>query len=184
MNYSDTITFVANSLAKKFSEVYHSAEIINIFEAGKIVDRFPAINKDGEWIPLSPTDVKDTIYIRRIGDDTVNQEARLGSCMKSYVMNGQLRIVYFNMNGDSARSMFDLLQSVLIQGVKVVRVVRDKFKLLQDESTGEYNFSPKTVYLAVDITIYWDLFPDTCEQDFCVSVDNPIKKCAPIIQES
>jgi hypothetical protein len=184
MTYSEVILSLANNLATGFCEVYHSVELVYIFEDGQVVEKFPSIPRAKEWIKLAPTDVKDTIYIRRNGDDFVSEELRLSSCSKSYKMRTPLRIVYFNQNGDSAQALFKMMQSVLLQGIKISGVVRDKFKLLRDESSGEYNFNSKSVYVAVDVHAFWELVTDTCEQDFCISIDNPIKKCEPIITES
>lgn len=183
MKYNEIILSVANRLAEKFSQVYHSAYIVNIQDKDQ-VHKFPAIDKGNDWLNLSPADIQDTIYIRRNGDDIMSEEVRIGSCMKAYKMRTPLRVVYFNSWGDEAKIMFDMMNSLLGQSIKITGIVRDKFKLLRDESNGEYSFGSRDVYLAVDINIFWDLFPDTCDQDFCVSVDNPVKKCDPIIIES
>jgi hypothetical protein len=184
MKYSEIILSLTENLSTSFCEVYHSAELVYIFEDGQVVEKFPAIPKMKEWIKLAPTDVKDTIYIRRNGDDFMNEELRLSSCGKAYKMRTPLRIVYFNQNGDAAQALFKMMQSILLQGIKITGVVRDKFKLLRDESSGAYNFNSKTVYVAVDVHAFWELLPDTCDQDFCLEINNPIKKCEPVITES
>ncbi len=184
MIYKDIIEALVLRLAEKFGEVYHSAEIVTIFDQGKITEKFPAINLGKEWLSLAPTDVTDTIYIRRNGDDSMSQEIAIGSCAKAYKMRTPLRIVYFNDNGNSEQALFNLMQATLSQSIKPVTIIRDKFKLLRDESMGEYNFSPTTVYLAIDVNIFWDLMADRCDQDFCITVDNPVKKCEPILEES
>lgn len=182
MTYTDIIQNLVNNLAEKFSEVYHSAELVRIFDEGKLKEKFPGINRGREWIELAPTDVTDTIYIRRNGDDNLSEEIRLGSCTKAFKMRTPLRIVYFNDHGNSEKALFDLMQAVLSQSVKPVTIIRDKFKLLSEESTGDYDFSPMTVYLAIDVNIFWDLLSDKCDQDFCITMDNPIRKCEPVIE--
>jgi hypothetical protein len=184
MKYNEVIQSIANRLSQTFCEVYHSAEIIKIFDNGQITEQFPAIDRGKEWITLAPTDVKDTIYIRRNGDDSYSEEVKMGSCMKAFKMRTPLRIVYFNINGNTERSLFNLMQGVLTQSVRISGIVRDKFKLLREESSGEYNFKPTTVYVAVDVYAIWDLFPDNCEKDFCIELPNPIQKCEPIIAQS
>lgn len=181
MKYNEIIEQIASNLSESFSEVYHSVEIVTIFDDGKISEKFPAINLGKEWLSLSPADVKDTIYIRRNGDDTLQEELRLGSCTKSYKMRTPLRIVYFNMNGDD-KALFFMMQAILSRYVRPVAVIRDKFKLLREESNGAYNFSAKTVYVAIDVFASWDLLADNCDQDFCIELDNPIKKCEPIVE--
>lgn len=182
MKYNEIILSVANKLAENFSAVYHSAYLVTI-QDGDQVHKFPVIDHGKEWITLSPQDVNDTIYIRRNGDDALNEEVRIGSCMKAFRMRTPLRVVYFNTTGNEPQVMFKLMNSLLGQSIKITGIIRDKFKLLRDETSGQYNFS-NDVYVAIDIQVFWDLFPDRCEQDFCVSVDNPIKKCDPIIVES
>ncbi len=176
MKYSEVIESIALNLVGRFSEVYHSADIITISEGGKTV-KFPAISKDSEWINLSPSDQQETVYIRRASDDDVIDELKLTSCGHEYKMRSLLRVVYFNDNSDNSNeSLFKLMQSVLTQGIKLKSIVRDKFKLLKDESSGDYNFGPKAAYFAIDIYALWQLTSDTCEQDFCSTIDNPIKK--------
>jgi hypothetical protein len=182
--YSEVITNLINKLSESFCEVYHSAEQVTIFEDGQISDRFVAVNKQNNWLNLSPSDVKDTIYIRRNGDDISVKELQLGSCTKAFKMRTPLRIVYFKMYGNHGEALFKLMQSVLMQGLTINGIVQDKFRLLTDESTGAYNFGPKTIYLAIDVYAFWDLMPDTCEQDFCIEIENPVRKCEPIVENS
>ena len=171
MTYSEVILNIANSLLVNFDEVYHSAEIIQTDN-----ERKPTVVLNDEWIDLSPTDQKETIYIRRNGDDEVMDELKLGSCIKSYKMRSQLRIVFFKDNAvNHSEILAHLLQSVLVGGTKLSKVVRDKWKLRKDESTGEYDFGPQTAYFAIDIYAFWELKPDVCDQDFCTTLDNPIK---------
>jgi hypothetical protein len=178
MTYSETIQAIANNLAERFCEVYHSAELIFLTDENKKQVKFPAINKDQEWIKLAPEDTEETLYIRRNGDDEVFEELRISSCSKAYRMRSPLRIVYFRDNTKSSEEpMFKLMQSVLLSNTRLRGIIRDKFKLLKDESTGDYSFKPTTVYLAIDIYAFWELQPDVCEQDFCIDIDNPIIKC-------
>lgn len=184
MTYTDIIGSLVNRLAENFAEVYHSAEQVRIFDNGKLSEFFPAINHGKEWVKLAPEDIHDTIYIRRAGEDSVADQMRIGSCVKAYKMRTPLRIVYFKDNGNSQQALFYLMQAVLSQSVALTTIIRDKFKLMREESNGAYNFSPATVYLAIDVSIIWDLLSDKCDQDFCVKLDNPVKKCDPIIIES
>ena len=178
MKYNEVILSVANKLAEKFPVVYHSAYLVTI-QDGDVIHKFPAVDHGKEWVQLAPTDVNDTIYIRRNGDDFMSEELKLGSCMKAFKMRTPLRVVYFATSGNEPKIMFDMMNSLLGQSMKIVGIVRDKFKLLRDESNGQYNFT-NDVYLAIDIHIFWDLFPDNCEQDFCVTVDNPVQKCVTV----
>jgi len=181
MTYQEVILNLSNSLLTKFDEVYHSAEIVTTDENEKL----PTVVLKNEWISLAPTDQKETIYIRRNGDDDVVEELKLGSCIKSYKMRSQLRVVYFEDYADKHNEIIaHLLQSVLIGGTKLVRMVRDKWKLKKDESSGDYVFKPTTAYFAIDIYVFWELKPDNCEEDFCVDIENPIKKCLVTVTES
>lgn len=172
MKYSETIENLAQSVLVNFDVVYHSAEIVTI-DSGK----FPAINLKDEWENLSPTDQRETIYIRRNGDDEVLEDLKLGGCIKSYKMRSQLRIVYFKDHAKNHDEILTkLMQSVLIGGTKLNRVIRDKFRLLKDESSGTYNFGATSAYFAIDIYALWTLQPDTCDEDFCIDIVNPLKK--------
>lgn len=174
MNYSDSISILANNLLTEFNEVYRDAEII-VNDKGV---RQPAVAVADEWISLVPTDQKETIYIRRNGDDDVQEELKMGSCVKSYKMRSPLRIVYFKDHVKKHNEILSkLMQSVLVQHTKLRAIVRDKWKLLKDESSGDYNFGATTAYFALDISVLWDLQPDTCTEDFCVEIENPLKKC-------
>lgn len=176
MTYPETIQLLTANLSSNFDTVYHSAEVITI-ESKNSKDKFPAITKDNEWIKLAPTDIKEGVYIRRNGDDEVSRELKLSSCGKAYEMRSQLRIVYFKDNAKNHEEiLFKLMQSALTQSTKIKSIIRDKFKLLKDESTGDYNFKPTTCYFAIDIYGFWNLNHDMCEQDFCIDVENPVCK--------
>lgn len=181
MTYQDIIINLSNSLLTYFNEVHHSAEIVQTEDQ----DKLPTVTLKDEWISLAPTDTKETIYIRRNGDDDVVDELKLGSCIKAYKMRSQLRVVYFKDNAKNQNEVLShLLQSVLIGGTKLNKVIRDKWKLKKDESSGDYSFGPQTAYFAIDIYIFWELKPDNCDEDFCLTLDNPIKKCLTEIIES
>lgn len=174
MKYSEIIENLSNSILINFDEVWHSAEIV------KADDTFPGAPLDDEnWENLAPADNKgETIYIRRNGDDEVVEELKIASCGKSYKMRSQLRIVFFKDHVEKHNEILHkLMQSVLISGTKLNKVIRDKYKLLKDESSGEYSFGPNTAYFAIDIYALWHLVPDTCENDFCLTIENPLKKC-------
>lgn len=173
MNYAETIRTLANNLLVNFDEIYYNAEMV-VNDKG---ERHPAIALKNEYLPLSPTDQREVIYIRRNGDDEVLSEERLGSCITSYKMRSHLRIVYFKDNcKEHEKVVHNLMQSVLIGNTKLNKIIRDKFKLKKEESSGEYNFGASTAYYAIDIYIHWNLQPDTCEQDFCIEGENPLKK--------
>lgn len=173
MNYSETIVNIANNILINFDEVFHSAEII-INDKGI---KKPAVAFGSEWLSLAPSDQNETIYIRRNGDDEVYDELKLGSCIKSYKMRSTLRIVFFKNNANNhSEILFKLMQSILITGTKLKTIIRDKWKLKKDESSGEYNFAADTAYFAIDIYAFWDLIPDNCDQDFCADIINPLKK--------
>jgi hypothetical protein len=172
MTYQEVIVNLSNSLLVNFDHVYHSVEIIHVDDA-----RVPVINRANEWIYLAPDDQAQTLYIRRNGDDEVMEELKLGSCIKAYKMRSQLRIVYFEDYAEKHNEIISrLLQSVLIAGTKLNRVIRDKWKLRKDESTAEYVFKPTTAYFAVDIYAFWELKPDSCDEDFCIDISNPFCK--------
>lgn len=172
MKYAEVILLLANNLVSYFDEVYHSAEIVAADDI-----KFPAAAKENEWISLSPSDTKETIYIRRNGDDEAVEDLKLGGCIKSYKMRSQLRVVYFKDNADCHSDILrNLMQSVLVTKTKLNRIIRDKYKLLKDESSGEYKLGPKAAYFAIDIYILWELMVDECEQD-CIELENPLKKC-------
>lgn len=173
MTYTEIIQNLANSVLTRFDEVYHSVEIIKN-DNGLIL---PAIARGDEWIDLAPSDQRETIYIRRNGDDEVQEELKIGSCMKTYKMRSSLRIVYFKDHAEKHREIIQgLMQSVLIGSVKLRSVMRDKYKLQKDESSGAYNFGPTTAYFAIDVYAFWDLRPDTCDYDYCEELENPLKK--------
>ncbi len=172
MKYAEVISLLANNIIEYFDEVYHSAEIVTADDI-----KFPATALENEWIPLSPSDTKETIYIRRNGDDEVTEDLKLGGCVKSYKMRSQVRVVYFKDNAECHGDILrNLMQSVLVTKTKLNKIIRDKYKLLKDESSGEYKFGPKTAYFAIDIYILWELMVDECE-DLCVELENPLKKC-------
>lgn len=183
MNYAETISTIANSIASTFDEVYFDAEII-VNDKGI---KKPAIALNDEWISLAPTDQRETIYIRRNGDDEVLEELKLGSCIKSYKMRSSLRIVFFkHVANNHSEIIFRMMQSVLITGTRLKAILRDKWKLKKDESSGDYNFKASTAYFAIDIYALWNLIPDSCEQAFCVDIINPLKResCPAVVQES
>ena len=173
MTYQEVILNLANSLLVHFDEVHHSAEIVQTEDQ----DKLPTVTLKNEWISLAPTDTKETVYIRRNGDDEVMDELKLGSCIKSYKMRSPLRVVFFKDNVELHNEILaHLLQSVLIGGTKLTKVIRDKWKLKKDESSGDYHFGAKTAYFAVDINVFWELKPDNCEEDFCQDIVNPLTK--------
>jgi len=172
MTYAEIIQTIATNLSTEFDEVYFNAEIVTAEDK-----KFPAITNKDEWVNLTPTDQRETVYIRRKGDDEVQEELKLGSCIKAYKMRSQLRIVYFKDHASNhSEILYKLVQSVLINNTKLNKVIQDKWKLQKDESSGSYNFGATTAYYAIDIYAYWTLQPETCEQDFCVDIVNPLKK--------
>ncbi len=174
MTYNDITQILATNLLMDFDEVYINAETI-VNDQGV---KQPAVSLHDEWISLVPTDQKETVYIRRDGNDEVIEDLKIGSCIKSYKMRSSLRIVYFKDHAKNHNEIISkLMQSVLIGGVKLKSIIRDKWKLLKDESSGDYNFGATTAYFAIDIYAVWELQPDICEQDFCIEIDNPLKKC-------
>lgn len=170
MNYNEVIEELSQSLLQKFKEVYRHVEIIRPEK-----EYFPVVSNN--WEPkLSPTDQKETLYIRRNGDDEVVEELKLSSCVKSYKMRSSLRVVYFKDNAkDQNQILSNLMYSVLIAGTKLRSIIRDKWKLLKDESSGDYNFKPTTAYFAIDIYALWELKTDTCEE-ICIEIINPLCK--------
>lgn len=176
MSYTEIIQSLSINLSKYFDTVYHSAEIVNLKDK-----KFPAIGNVNEWDELSPTDQKEIVYIRRNGDDQMWEEQRVSSCSKDYKMRSKLRIVYFKDNANNPEEiLFKLMQSVLITGTKIESIIRDKYKLQKDESSGEYSFKATTAYFAIDIYAFWNLSHNVCEQDFCIELDNPVKKCVTV----
>lgn len=172
MTYALIIDILSTSIIGYFDEVYHSAEIVNLEK-----EKFPAVSIANEWINLSPSDQKKTIYIRRNGDDEVIGELGLGSCTKSYRVRSGLRIVFFKDHAKNHGEILSkLMQSVLVGGTKLNKITRDKWKLLKEESSGDYNFGATSAYFAIDIYALWDLQPDICEQDFCADLENPLKR--------
>ena len=175
MNYAETISQISLNLSKYFDNVYHSAELIYNDKNQKT----PAVPVSDEWVDLSPTDQKETVYIRRNGDDSMVYQQGIGSCAKAYKMRTPLRIVYFQDHTNLHYGIISkMMQAVLIQHTTLTRVIRDKWKLAKEESSGEYAMGATTAYFAIDIDMLWDLLPDDCENDFCVEVDNPLKQCS------
>lgn len=173
MRYPEIISFLSNNILVNFDEVYHSAEIITNDKG----IRQPAISLNDEWISLAPTDQKETIYIRRNGDDEVVEDLKLSSCSKSYKMRTALRIVFFRDHAKNhGQILSNLMQSVLIGFTKLKSITRDKWKLKKEESSGDYNFGATTAYFAIDIYAIWHLQADTCGEDFCEDIINPLKK--------
>lgn len=177
MTFSEVIQNLAGNIIVNFDEVYTNAEIVNITDAGKLTEKFPAVSVADEWINLVPTDQRETIYIRRNGDDEVVEELKLGSCVKSYRMRSQLRIVFFKDHAKNHNEIIaHLMQAVLVTGTKLKSIIRDKWRLQKDESSGDYNFGATTAYFAIDIYALWTLQTDTCEEDFCIDIQNPLRK--------
>lgn len=175
MTYSEIISLITNKLVGYFDEVYHSAEIITTDANVK----FPAITDGDGWLSLVPTDQREIIYIRRNGDDEMISDLGIGGCMVAYKMRTPLRIVYFK---DHAQNLDSILSKILIASLvshtTIRSVIRDKWKLMKEESSGDYNFGATTAYFAVNIYANWQLIPDKCEEsDFCITIDNPVKKC-------
>lgn len=177
MTYSQVIENLSNSILQRFEEVYHSVEIFTNDKDEKL----PVVSSDYD-IVLAPTDQRETIYIRRNGDDEVVDDLKLTSCGKAYKMRSSLRIVFFKDHAKQHNKILSqLMQSVLINGTKLKGVIRDKFKLQKDESTGDYKFDESTAYFAIDIYALWHLIPDTCDDDFCIELENPLKKCTVVV---
>lgn len=173
MTYSETMMMLAGKLLENFEVVYHSAEIIVNDQSIKQ----PAIQKEDEYISLVPDDAKEIIYIRRAGDDESIDSLRVGSCITSYKMRTPLRVVYFKDKTDCHNEILaKLMQSVLVKNTKLRAIVRNKWQLMKDESSGDYNFGPTTAYFAIDIYALWDLLPSSCEEDFCAEIDNPLTR--------
>jgi hypothetical protein len=173
MTYSETIQNLATNLITYFDKVYHSAEII----VSDTQVKLPAVPINDEWFSLAPSDQSETVYIRRNGDDEVMEDLKLSSCVKSYKMRSSLRIVYFKDNAKNFQEILhNLTQSCLVVNTKLNRIIRDKWRLQKDESSGNYNFGATTAYFAIDIYALWELKSDTCE-DLCLTIDNPLKKC-------
>lgn len=180
MTYNQAITNLANSIFKSFDEVFFNAETVVINNT----DKFPAISVNSEWINLSPTDQKETLYIRRDGDDEILQQLKLGSCEKAYQMKSPLRVVFFKDNATDHELIFSKLrQTVLISKTQLRAIRRNKWNLLKQESSGNYNFGPMTFYIAFDIYVLWELIPESCEDDFCSDIVNPLKRlpCSAIV---
>lgn len=175
MTYPEIIQSLATSLTGYFDTVYHSVEIITDENKSKM----PAYPSGDEYLPLIDLDQQEYVYIRRNGDDEVFEEEKLSSCKKAYKMRTPLRIVYSRDNASNqAEVLYKLMQGVLIQGTKIKGVVRDKFKLAKDESSAKFSLSANTIYLAVDVFVFWSLRPDNCDQDFCFDLENPLKNCS------
>lgn len=170
MRYSETITNIANNLLTDFAEVYHSVEIVTIDNIRK-----PMVAVGTEWVDLSPTDEGERIYIRRAGDDEVLDRLKIGSCTNDYAMRTPLRLVYFRDHAsDPGRVLWLLMQSILVGSVRLRSIILDKTKLQKDESSGAYEFGPRTIYIALDFYVMWDLIRSECEEDFCEVIPNPI----------
>lgn len=173
MTYNEVIQNLCQNALNHFDEIFHSAEII-VNDKGI---KQPAIALNDEWISLAPTDQKETIYIRRNGDDEVMEEMKLSSCGKSYKMRTALRIVFFRDHAKNHSAILsNMMEAVLTGFIKLKSITRDKWKLKKEESSGDYNFGATTAYFAIDIYAIWYLQPDKCEEDFCEEIDNPIKK--------
>lgn len=171
MKYSEVILNLSNSILDNFDEVYHDAEIITNDSGLKL----PAVSKLDEWVDLSPSDQKEIIYIRRNGDDYVYEDLKLGGCIKAYKMTTSLRVVYFKDYCKNQNEVFSkLLQSVLIGGIKLKSIIRDKFRLQKDESSGDYKLGAITAYFGINVDIFWELTPSTCDEDFCTEIENPL----------
>lgn len=164
MNYFESIELITANVKNYFDTVYYHAEIVSN-DANK---RFPAIAQGDDWKDLSPTDQQEVLYIRRNGDDEAIDELKIGSCGKSYQMKTPLRVVFFKDHAENQNQIFfNLSQSVLVVGTKLKAIKRDKWKLIKEESSGDYTFGATTAYFAIDFYVLWRLIPDKCDQDFC-----------------
>lgn len=181
MKYSEIIEILANRVINHFDEVYYGAELVTVDNK-----KFPAVIAGDEWIDLSPTDQKETIYIRRAGDDSVEHTNNIGSCAIGYKMITPLRIVFFKDHEQFPdQVLFKLLKIALTPKTRLRSIIRDKFRLAKEETSGEYGLGASTAYLAIDIYAIWDLLPESCdESDLCISIDNPLKKCTTTINNN
>jgi hypothetical protein len=178
MNYTESIEKIANRVLENFDQVYHSVEIIQNDNG----ERIPAYSVGDEYKDVVFSDTQETVYIRRNGDDEVQEELKLSSCSKSYRMRTPLRIVYSkDHEKNHAEIIFKLMQSILIGGTKLKGIVRDKWKLVKDESSAKLNLGATSAYFAIDIYILWELMSDTCENDFCLTIENPLIKCPVVV---
>jgi CRISPR/Cas system CMR subunit Cmr6 (Cas7 group RAMP superfamily) len=174
MTYSESILNLANSLLQSFDEIHHSVEIIQNDKGEKL----PAYPLEDEFIDVVFSGQKETVYIRRNGDDEVMEELKISSCSKSYKMRTLVRIVYSkDFAKDHNTILFKLMQSALIGGTKLKGIVRDKWKLQKEESSARLRLGATSAYFAVDLYVFWQLLPDTCEQEICLTLENPLKKC-------
>jgi hypothetical protein len=177
MTYGESILNLSNSLLQSFDEVFHSVEIIQNDKGEKL----PAYPLEDEFIDVVFSDTKETVYIRRNGDDEA-EELKIGSCVKSYKMRTPVRIVYSQDQAkDHNTILFKLMQSVLIGGTKLKGIVRDKFKLQKEESTARLRLGATSAYFAVDVYVFWQLLPDNCEQEICLTLENPLRKCPVVV---
>jgi hypothetical protein len=178
MNYTETILNLSNSLLQSFDEVYYSVEIIQNDKGEKL----PAYQLEDEFIDVVFSDTKETVYIRRNGDDEAVEDLKIGSCVKSYKMRTPVRIVYSkDFAKDHNTILFKLMQAVLIGGTKLRGIVRDKFKLQKEESTARLRLGATSAYFAVDVYVFWQLLPDNCEQEICLTLENPLRKCPVVV---
>jgi CRISPR/Cas system CMR subunit Cmr6 (Cas7 group RAMP superfamily) len=174
MTYSESILNLSNSLLQSFDEVFHSVQIIQNDKGEKL----PAYPLEDEYLDVVFSDTKETVYIRRNGDDEAIEDLKIGSCVKSYKMRTPVRIVYSkDFATDHNTILFKLMQSVLIGGTKLKGIVRDKFKLQKEESTARLRLGASSAYFAVDVYVFWQLLPDNCEQEICKTLENPLRKC-------
>lgn len=168
MTYSASIALLLINLNARFNDVTCFVETVGVTGTAGTDIRFPGLPNGDDWIDFSPTDQKEILYIRRNGDDEVVDELKLSSCSKAYNMRSPLRIVFFKDHAtNQAEIIFNLMQSILVAKTKLRSIKYDKWKLVKEESSGDYKFGASTVYLAIDFYLLWELTSDNCEQNFC-----------------
>lgn len=173
MNYTESMMILAQALNVLFDEVYFDAELVTNDKK----EYFPAISSRDEWINLSPTDEREVVYIRRSGSDEVVNELKLQSCSNSYQMRTPVRVVFFKDHVNNQQQILANVTNAALAGkTKLKTIIRDKWKLLKDESSGDYNFGPDTAYFAIDTYLVWELILNSCIEDFCQDIINPLKK--------
>lgn len=165
-------------------KVFHSCQLLKDDQHRTL---YPAYKKGAEY---TYTGIDDAIglfcYIRSNGD-IVSTLLKIASCGKNYQIIAPLRAVFFN---DAEDRDFDFLIAKLsaftfLQGVSLVKIVTDKYRLVNEESDiFRERFDGKTFYIAIDFTITLQLMPNDCESPDCSIYPNPILPCPAVVQGS
>lgn len=164
-------TIVGTGLVKK---VFHSCQLL---KDQNMITLYPAYQRGAEFTYAGIDDTKGLFAYIRTNGDLVGVPFKKSSCDRAYTMTAPLRVVFFNDNEE--RNQEELVRKLstftFMQGVSLVRIITDRFRLVKEESQlFREKFDGKTFYVAFDVSVTFILLPSDCERSDCQTYANPI----------